>query len=347
MFKRFTPFFVIFYWLFSALSVHADAQSAQQLLQKMDENAAALNYSGTLVYSRGNHMETLKRYHAVIDGVRRERLVHLSGKPRETIRTGEEVICLDSRGMKKFGRNPPDRPFSRMFSEAVLAEGSVYQVSHQGDSRVAGRPVIQLQLIPRDSDRYGFQLSLDKETQLLMQSLMLDEKGEIIERYEYSEISIGEPIAAAKFESQLAVNQQDSGSAKPSKKAHGKKPGSAPFAKSVAGSKSSSRWQVGWVPQAFEVQGRKAKMKHEEQTVSSGRKGSLMFSDGLSTFTVFVADNVNLGERTHRNGPTAAVTKVKVKAGEGGEGVYSVTVVGEIPRSALARVAQSVRPVDP
>lgn len=328
----------------------AESLSVQELLQRMDSNAATMDYYGTLVYSHGKHMETLKRYHAVVDGVRRERLVHLSGKPRETIRSGDHVICLDEKGVKTFGSDAKASPFTRDFSEAVLSADSVYKVINHGQSRVAGRTVIQLSVTPRDSYRYGFRLALDEETQLLLQSFMLDDAGEVIERYEYSDISIGEPFDPALLQPQLAVvkssdtgNSQASPASKDGKVRDGKK---APKPEKEANSSApvdEKLWRLSWVPQGFAVQKQAGSETGGANSplLRSGRVGSLMYSDGLSAFTVFVADNVNLGNRSHRSGATTAYTQVKNKD----NAVYSVTVVGEIPRVAAQKVAMGVVPV--
>jgi len=337
--------------VFLLQSAHSLAEplSVQQLLQRMDRNAASMSYFGTLVYSHGKHMETLKLYHAVVDGVRRERLVHLSGKPRETIRSGDQVICLDGQGARTFGGDTKASPFARDFSEAILSAESVYKVINQGQSRVAGRTVIQLSVIPRDGYRYGFRLALDEETQILLQSLMLDDSGEVVERYEYSDISIGESFDPVLLQPHLTVEKSEAGNGRDYSGRAENKPADSRRA-DKAGQRAASAtgvneklWRLSWVPQGFAVQ-----LQAEGESVGdhgpmlrSGRIGSLMYSDGLSAFTVFVADNVNLGNRSRRSGATTAYTQVKNKNNT----VYSVTVVGEIPRVAAQKIAMGVVPV--
>ncbi len=302
-------------------------QDVRELLQLMDKHAATLTYSGTLVYSQGTQMETLKLYHALENGERRERLVHLSGKQRETIRKGSKVLCLDSSGVRTFGRDVPAGPFARVFSENVLSGDSAYRAVLVGESRVAGRPVKLVRLQPKDNYRYGFQLALDDQTQLLLQTLMFDENGEIIERYEYSQIEIGGPLDMALLQPELPMQTATT----------------APLAdnaaadKAVADSNSTGRWAIGWVPSGFMLQAA-GNTATEQPMLRSGRDGNLMYSDGLSAFTVFVADNVNLRHQSRRSGATTAYTLVKNE----GDSLYSVTVVGEISRLAAEKIAQSV-----
>ena len=187
---------------------------------------------------------------------------------------------------------------------------------------------------------------------------MLDDKGETIERYEYSEISIGEPIASEMFEPAFSIAENSTASSGSSneagiKKAHSElKKSVRDKNKDVEGNvrsqmASGRRWQLNWVPQGFAVQtGRAAEIQKVNGSISTptlaeGREGSLIYSDGLSAFTVFVAENVNLGSHSMRNGATTALTQVRKDE----DSVYSVTVVGELPRRAVERVAQSVIPV--
>ena len=70
-----------------------------------------------------------------------------------------------------------------------------YEFREIGDSRVAGRSAVALAVVPRDQHRYGFELHLDRETALPLKSLMLNEKGQLLERFQYAQFSTG-PIDA-------------------------------------------------------------------------------------------------------------------------------------------------------
>ena len=83
--------------------------TADELLMKMERNTRALTYQGTLVYAQGRHMETLKLFHKLKDGKQFERLVHLTGMPREILRRGDKVICVHPKnGVVELNNTVPD-----------------------------------------------------------------------------------------------------------------------------------------------------------------------------------------------------------------------------------------------
>jgi sigma-E factor negative regulatory protein RseB len=69
---------------------------------------------------------------------------------------------------------------------------------------------------------------------------------------------------------------------------------------------------------------------------------TMMFSDGLAAFSVFIEDMPPAGaaDMVSRNGATVAVTHLT----EGPEaGPHLVTLVGELPTGTAERIAQSIR----
>ena len=70
-------------------------------------------------------------------------------------------------------------------------------------TRVAGRSAVALAVVPRDQHRYGFELHLDRETALPLKSLMLNEKGQLLERFQYAQFSTG-PIDAQQLKLPIA-----------------------------------------------------------------------------------------------------------------------------------------------
>src|SRR3954464_9031446 len=63
-------------------------------LKKMAAASRQLNYSGTIVYQHGGHVETSRVVHYVnAAGGEFEKLETLDGPPREVIRSNEQVTC--------------------------------------------------------------------------------------------------------------------------------------------------------------------------------------------------------------------------------------------------------------
>jgi sigma-E factor negative regulatory protein RseB len=91
-----------------------------------------------------------------------------------------------------------------------------------------------------------------------------------------------------------------------------------------------ARWQVGWVPQGFVFAGQRNLPK--AQTM-------LMYTDGLTTFSIFMeATSSFVPEGVGKRGATLAyMSRLNVK-----DVVYRVSVVGEIPVEAAAKIAQNI-----
>src|ERR1043165_1576367 len=80
--------------LLSTTAAMAAEDSAVEWLVKMGDAARSQNYQGILVYRDADVLETLQLVHRSADGQERERLVSLSGEPREIVRQNDQVTCL-------------------------------------------------------------------------------------------------------------------------------------------------------------------------------------------------------------------------------------------------------------
>lgn len=340
--------FIVNFFVLTAVAEPAKKlPSPHDLLLQMQRNSELLTYTGTIVYSQGGRMETLKIFHTVDEGVRRARLIHLSGEPREIIRKGEQLVCATpSTGVFRLSKEIPAGPFARDYAARFSSTQKPYHLEYNGDTRIAGRLATQITLHPKDRFRHSFKLALDKESQLMLRSLMVDRHGKILERVEYTSFDVGTQISLNNLQPSVLPEQQNQLLATEFKK---------PF-NAHAATESERLWHVALIPDGFKlVQTRHVSKPHINTTRSAisseastaanstdsvnSKERSLMYTDGLTAYSVFVAENVNLGARSKRSGATAAHTVVK----EDVVGVYSVTVVGEIPLRAAAQIASSVK----
>ena len=321
------------------------------LLAKMEESTRALTYQGTLVYSGGgvysrggvdrqnSRMETLKIFHTLKDGEQSERLVYLTGEPREIIRRGDKVICIHPKnGVIELDGAIPAGPFARNYQASLRSVNEPYSVKLAGQTRVAGRDVTVLAVQPKDAYRYGFKLALDKQTGLLLQSLMVDANNKVLERFEYTEIKIGGDISAK----QLSPNFDRSRdrlslidvTTIPSRSMSDPNEILKLSSKAV----EDQNWQVNWLPAGFVMSAAHFEKKPQD-SVKGSMRNSKMYSDGLSAFSVFVAPDVDMSKSLSvQSGATLAYSIVKRDT----EGPYSITVVGEIPMGAAKGIAKSV-----
>src|SRR5690625_7840029 len=68
-----------------------------------------------------------------------------------------------------------------------------YSLVAYEQERVAGRHAQVIQIIPRDKMRYGYVVSLDQATGMLLKTLLLDEQQRVVERYQFIEFDGAPP----------------------------------------------------------------------------------------------------------------------------------------------------------
>jgi sigma-E factor negative regulatory protein RseB len=97
--------------------------------------------------------------------------------------------------------------------------------------------------------------------------------------------------------------------------------------------------RVAWLPDGFAVAARDV----YRTPASDNSVNTLMYSDGLAAFSVFVEEMPKNGaaRMVSRQGATVAVTRVA--HGPAGTTPYLITVVGEVPVATAQKVAESVR----
>ncbi|WP_057458646.1 MucB/RseB C-terminal domain-containing protein, partial [Pseudomonas syringae] len=212
--------------------------------------------------------------------------------------------------------NPTDSS-ARAFDVKRLS--AWYDIKIVGKSRVAGRQATIVALSPKDQHRYGLELHLDNETGLVLKSLLLSEKGQLLERFQFTDLD-----TAGVLSEQMLNTSADC------------KPVSVLKAKPEP-SISSVAWHSDWLPPGFEVSS--SGVRKDSSTQSSVTH--LMYGDGLARFSVFieaVKGGASSDIRTQL-GPTVAVSRRLTTP----QGDMMVTVVGEIPMGTAERIALSMR----
>lgn len=308
----------------------ADPQrTPAQWLEMMNRGFMESSYDGIFSYFGGDDLSTLRVIHTVTNGVQRERLVHLNGTPREIIRTGDEVECILQPGdeILALESSIPAGPFARAFSRSFEDVSNHYTLSLHGTDRVASRPAIRLALTQRDAHRYGFRLWLDEATGLLLRSELVDTQGNKLEIFQFATLKVGGPITEQDLAPETATGSLTS---------HLSLESSAPV-----GEQRKVNWRAEWVPDGFMM----ASWDLRRTPNAAKSVDTLMYSDGLATFSVFIEAMPESGANAlvSRSGATVAVSEV---IDGGADAVrHLVTVVGEIPTATAQRIARSVRHV--
>ncbi|MCY1286107.1 Sigma factor AlgU regulatory protein MucB [compost metagenome] len=305
---RAIPFVLL---LGSWLVTPAHAADAQDWLLRMSEAERTQSFHGSFIYQRSGSFSTHSIWHRVDGDQVRERLLQLDGPLQEVVRVNGRTECVNGALADQVAA---DQAWpAREFDPKQLQDW--YELRLMGESRVAGRPAVILAVLPRDQHRYGFELHLDRETGLLLKSLLLNEKGQLLERFQFSTFEPGVPV-----DGEL-------------------KAGAAckPVQVVDAGKDQSDSWRSEWLPPGFSLNN----VLERKSPVSKEPVACLMYGDGLARFSVFLEPLRGAAVEDARSqlGPTVAVSKRMSTE----DGDVMVTVVGEIPLGTAERVALSMR----
>ena len=292
-------------------AVVCEADEAQKWLDRMGTALREQNYEGTFTYMRGSQFETVKIMHQFNDGQERERLLNLNGEPREVIRQDSEVVCHHMKsGTPLLSHDVPLGPFSSAFNENLALNHDQYRFSLHGMDRIADRTTVRLKITPRFDDRFGYQLWLDEETGLLLQSQLL-QRNRVLELFQFANIEIGQPLEVA-LTSSLGNDTLS----------HRLTPDIQTTANN-----NKPRWRVSWLPKGF-------------RPVKVSNSNRLHFTDGLAGLSIFFERKASaIPEMTTHLGATTVITR-RLKDAEG-----QITVVGEVPINTARKIAESVEPV--
>lgn len=344
---------------FASHAAGAEERTPAQWLQAMDAAFSNLDYDGVFIYYTVNRMQqvavahgsqqitgrgrrevtlgfgvgyrtaarlaTFRVIHKVVDGVERNRIVHLNGPRREIIRIGEKVHCMLQPGdeLQDLEGSIPARTYARIFARRFENMSENYRVEFGGVDRVVSRPAVRLAVLPHNNDRLGYQLWLDRATGLLLRSELHDFEGSSLEIFQFASLKLGDQVSAADLEPSKGDLAMRRLTKPPTPESHATPPSHQP-------------WRVRWIPSGFHL------ISTDFRQPTSERKGisTLVYSDGLAAFSVFIEamPEAGAGSVISRSGATVVLTHLA----SGGNGDHLVTVVGEVPIGTARRIASGV-----
>lgn len=291
-----------------------DATTVMEIVRKMIVANRQQDYQGTFVYEHAGLVDTVRVWHAVRDGIEFERLSYLDGPERQIYRNSASADC----GTQSREHRPGFDFVERLIEQNLNVYYNLYL---QDADRIAGKSVDVVHLVPRDNFRYGFVLAVDKETGLLLQSLLVGPDQRIVERFQYVDVQSGGDLDDSHFLPPGNSRQQAIAAA-------------TRCDREVSTVVSSERdWQAAWVPPGFE------RLQKQVQNRAQP-KDFRLYSDGMTEFSIFV--DYQSGDRfppVHaRRGATVAYLSKLEFPGQ----TVVVCVVGEVPMATAQRVAESI-----
>lgn len=293
-------------------------QDAPAWLARMGSAVRSLDYHGDLVYSHGGQIETLRLFHAAGPDGERERLITLSGVPREVIRAGGQVTCIGT------GAQPSvyggDALTARMLSALPGVDAATlaahYALVLGATERVAEREAQVMEVRPRDAFRYGYRLWLDRETAMPLKSLRFGADGRPVEQLMFTRIALGERPSDADL-SGAGIGEATRNT----------------LALPESGGGRIPAWRVVEPPSGF--------LLSLQQPSPAPGSEHLVYSDGLANVSVYVEPLTR--EMPAFSGP----------ASRGAMNLYGrvvdgrqITVLGDVPAATVERFAQGVVAVE-
>ncbi|MBS0544999.1 MAG: MucB/RseB C-terminal domain-containing protein [Proteobacteria bacterium] len=301
-------------------TVHAEGMSDPlTLLGRIANAGQKLSYVGTFTYQSRGASETSRIAHRMDATGEYERLEVLDGSPREVIRSGNEVRCvlpeqktviIDQAG----GRRAFPARLPASFSN--LAEN--YRIRKGELGRVAGYEAQSVVLEPRDDLRFGYVLWADVQSGLLLKSRMVDESGDTIEQFAFSDVRIGGDVGADLLRSRF---DQSGG-----------------WRVINARGSEISRSEGGWVLRSPLPGYSLMSVMRRPLGRERGEAIHMVYSDGLAAISVFIEPLAAQGASPAMGPLSSGAINIYKRTVDR----HLVTVLGEVPARAVQRLADGI-----
>lgn len=311
--KSFSPlhiFFTVLCFIMSGASfANGAAPDALHLLRNMTQSFSTLRYDGVFVHSEAMNMNSMRVRHDLMDGVEYESLVDLDGDKVEVLRIDNKIICVYPNAHVANMRSPLMPPFKRfknVESERLLKGYDMVLGSQI--SRIAGRNVVAVKLVPKDQYRYGHEFWLDEKNHFLLKHDMMKVDGQLLERIQFTSVNFAPDLKQEDFVPKEGSYAEPVVEAQPRR--------------------VKNLWQFDWLPEGFSL------VWPEARSLNHGTS-MLLLSDGMTTVSVFIEPTMKAKAMSILNmGATIAGERsIKVK-----DQLYLLTMVGEVPELTIEKL---------
>lgn len=306
-----------FSWLWAPLGMAADALD---LLDRMQSAVYDLDYTGQLVYSKGDELSTY-------------RVTHQAGQEQESVirlnqGDGERGSPVESFSLSKFG--------------SPHAFGTdAYSFDLGGLARVAEHDCQVVVVRPKDKMRYLQRYCIEPKTGMLLKYSLMDREQQVLEQLMFTQLSMDIDSSLASDE---ALNLASSASvsmpmAEPSSLSS--KAAKANLVPANAALEAEAEvandlnqlddWRFENLPAGFKV------VKVIPQAANNNVH-QIVLSDGVAAVSVFIASATaakNIDQLSYANGATH-ILGLELAG-------HMITFVGEVPESTLQAIQKGLR----
>jgi sigma-E factor negative regulatory protein RseB len=297
----------------------ARAEDAAQWLSRIAQAAQRTNYVGTIVYQQGGRVETSRIAHLYEDGREFEKITSLDGPERQVVRSQNEVrIYFPEAKVVRVEPRTLRNAFPSLSPEQQKSLTQFYDFKIVSGERIGGHSAVVAHFVPKDGMRYGHQFWSDSATGLLLKARVVNERGDVVEQFSFTELTVNAKIDKSLVEPpwptvppDWTVKEVSAGDAAP----------------------NETGWTVTRVPPGFtKIAEGFRKWRGRRDPVAQ-----LVYSDGLVAILVFI-EPVASARTPHGLKPQhGGVNAYSVKQDE-----YLVTVLGDVPGATVRQIGNSV-----
>jgi sigma-E factor negative regulatory protein RseB len=309
--------------LLSSFNAWASEEDSWQVLQKAAVAARALSYKGIFVCQSAKQIKSVEITH-LYDGQNEfARNVVLDGAPREVLNQSGNVVIYNPRNGKiVIEKRRAQNMFPAILPTDLNSIKASYSLRSGESERIAGRPAQLLMLEPKDGLRYSYRFWVDTEYGLLLKSVMLNNRNEVLESIGFNQLALMNTVELDWFKPKID---------------HNKSYVMEQEQELVADQGSPIDWEIKALPAGYrkvdqmmrKVQGKSAPVTH------------VIFSDGLAFVSLFIE---------HAAKPTKEKPAPKnVLTTTGNTSFYAnvnnghlVTVMGDVPEATVVQIANAV-----
>lgn len=283
-------------------------QPAADWLQRVADAPRRLSYEGIFVFQQGDVMQTVHVVNRPAGDGKASRLTMQDGAQREVRCNRDESVSVSNQGgQPKFERRLNSRHFPDLLPSNAERLLAWYNVKTGEVTRVAGLECRQLELSPKDRFRWGYVLCVAKENNLPLKAVMLNERGQPLMQYAFTEVRFGDGAAASATKTPVAA-------------------GDMPYA--TAG----DTLRVKQLPPGFVRE-----MSVKRKLPQHGEIEHWVFSDGLTHISLFIEPMVGPLQPVKGESKQGMVNMLVRQVGD-----YRVTVLGEAPWLAVEAIAMAM-----
>ncbi len=300
--------------------------AAWEWIERMNNAVRMQTYTGTAVLRSGKHMDTLQVVHVYRDGVEQERVLSLSGEPREVLRDqGEVRVALPEQGIQIIEEDQGRGLLPTLGESARHHLSQHYRINLSATpGRIAGRRTHVVTIEPRDEWRWGYKIELDAETAMPLQLEVRNGKQAVLEQIQFVTVEYPDMLGDEMLQPSMDISHLEV--------VRARRPQPSP-----ADQELLNGWEVAEPPPGFRLSNRSwARLPGVAESVAHW-----VYSDGLASISIYA----------NAVGAAASVPEARVSSGAVStfrkmvNGV-TVTAMGEVPLQTARWFSLGLRPAE-